>query len=158
MGGDEINLNISPEKKIKNYGWPVASYGEHYSILKGKNNPINKEKYKKYPLLKSHSKNGFEEPIKFFTPGIGISEILKINLKFSNNLNDQILVASLGQNPEEGDHSLHYLILDDKMQITNHHILNIGDRIRDMIYIEEHNKILLYLESSSAIAILSKKK
>ena len=56
----------------------MASYGEHYSILKGKNNPINKEKYKKYPLLKSHSKNGFEEPIKYYVPSVAISQIIKI--------------------------------------------------------------------------------
>ena len=29
-GGDEVNINHEPEKKIKNFGWPQASYGEHY--------------------------------------------------------------------------------------------------------------------------------
>ena len=30
---NEINLNISPSKdNIKNYGYPIASYGEHYGF------------------------------------------------------------------------------------------------------------------------------
>ena len=29
-GGDEININFSPGKKIENFGWPKSSYGEHY--------------------------------------------------------------------------------------------------------------------------------
>ena len=31
MGGDEINL-IHLDKNISNYGWPIASYGEHYPV------------------------------------------------------------------------------------------------------------------------------
>ena len=29
-GGDEININHKPFLKIKNFGWPISSYGEHY--------------------------------------------------------------------------------------------------------------------------------
>ena len=29
-GGDEINLNHNPLDQIKNYGWPISSYGEPY--------------------------------------------------------------------------------------------------------------------------------
>ena len=36
MGGDEINKIKITEKKIINYGWPIASYGEHY-----RNTPLN---------------------------------------------------------------------------------------------------------------------
>ena len=39
----------------------------------------NIEKYKKYPLLKSHNLHGFVEPIKYFVPSIGTSQIIKIN-------------------------------------------------------------------------------
>ena len=66
-GGDEININIKPFLEIKNFGWPISSYGEHYS------KHYTKEILKEAPLNKSHKKFGFEEPIKFFDPSIGIS-------------------------------------------------------------------------------------
>ena len=30
MGGDEINVNDLKDERIKNFGWPISSYGEHY--------------------------------------------------------------------------------------------------------------------------------
>ena len=30
-GGDEININHNPLLKVKNFGWPISSYGEHYA-------------------------------------------------------------------------------------------------------------------------------
>mgnify|MGYP003325094272 CR=1 FL=1 len=77
-GGDEINLiEVEDINKgnLLNFGWAVASYGEHYG---GKNESGNVEKYKKYPLYKSHSDHGFIEPLHAFVPSIGISEITKI--------------------------------------------------------------------------------
>ena len=83
QGGDEINLNFFPQNnKLKNYGWPIASYGEHYGGKIDK----NKKKYEKAPLLKSHEKNGFIEPHKFFVPSIAPSDILNIPKKFDKNL------------------------------------------------------------------------
>ena len=40
-----------------------------------------KEKYEKYPLLKSHKDNGFIEPLKSFQPSIGISQITHLGEK-----------------------------------------------------------------------------
>ena len=59
QGGDEININISPENfKIKNYGWPISSYGEHYGFPGELGSicqcPLN-ELYKEIPLHQSHS-------------------------------------------------------------------------------------------------------
>ena len=68
-GGDEINLiNYG-----KNYGWPISSYGEKYNSIS------NKE----ISYFKSHEDYGFEEPIYSFLPSIGISEIIKLDNKFS---------------------------------------------------------------------------
>ena len=72
-GGDEINLNHSPFDQIKNFGWPIASYGDHYH--KNYSEKILKEA----PLNKSHKKFGFEEPIKYFDPSIGISQTISLN-------------------------------------------------------------------------------
>ena len=55
----EFNIN---DDAIANYGWPIASYGRHYF-----DNDNDKDKrYELSPLKKSHSKNGFIEPIKYF--------------------------------------------------------------------------------------------
>ena len=57
-GGDEININHEPQKKIKNFGWPLASYGEHYY----KN--YSKEILDQAPLNKSHKKYCYTKIIK----------------------------------------------------------------------------------------------
>ena len=58
-GGDEININHKPFSKIKNFGWPISSYGKHYK----KN--YSKKILSEAPLKKSHKKYGFNEPIKY---------------------------------------------------------------------------------------------
>ena len=74
VGGDEVN--IIEVGKNQNFGWPISSYGEHYG---GKNAPETKNKYEKYPLHKSHSEHGFIEPLKYFNPSIGISQIIGLD-------------------------------------------------------------------------------
>ena len=76
QGGDEINFNYIEENKIKNFGWPISSYGEHYGFTKRDDNHIL---YKKAPLYKNHIDYGFEEPFKYFTPSIAISQIVEIS-------------------------------------------------------------------------------
>ena len=49
----------------------------------------NKNKYEKYPLHKSHSEHGFIEPLKYFNPSIGISQIIGLDNE------NQYVVASL---------------------------------------------------------------
>ena len=133
QGGDEINLIKLNENTIQNYGWPIASYGEHYD-----GNP--KEKiYQRYPLLKSHKENGFVEPLKSFQPAIGISEIVGLG---DNNY----VVSSMK------DMSLYFFELNKKNQIENIERIEIGERIRDLIY--NQNKIFLFLEDSASIGII----
>ena len=42
-GGDEININFDFENNLNNFGWPISSYGEHYSPT-----PAN---YENFPLI-----------------------------------------------------------------------------------------------------------
>ena len=56
-GGDEINI----PKPGKNYGWPEASYGVHYSMA---------------PIKDEHTAQGFEEPIYYWTPSIAPSGMM----------------------------------------------------------------------------------
>ena len=145
-GGDEININLDLEKKLNNFGWPISSYGEHYSPT-----PVN---YEKFPLYKSHSKYGFKEPIKYFTPSIGISQIIKIDGNLMKNENNNFLIGALGNDPLEGDMSLHYIeISQNYKEVVNHEIININSRVRDIILLDEKN-ILCMLETNSTLGLL----
>ena len=151
-GGDEINLIEMNKDKIPNYGWAISSYGEHYG---GKNAPYNKKKYVKYPLHKSHSEYNFIEPLIYFNPSIGISQIIGLNH------NNSYVVASMK------DESLYFFEYDynDKNLSTPNKVregnaenikierVHIGERIRDMIYYNE--KLYLYLEDTASIAEVS---
>ena len=67
-GGDEINFNFLNLKEEKNFGWPRVSYGKAY--------PGQEKLFEKDTFDISHKKLGFIEPIKYYDPSIGISEIL----------------------------------------------------------------------------------
>jgi glucose/arabinose dehydrogenase len=152
IGGDEFNINSNPEvNNLKNFGWPISSYGEHYG-----NPKKNNKKYVKAPLYKSHTKYGFVEPIKYFTPSIGISEILKVPNKFNNNFGNIFFISSMGNNIEEGDLSIHYLKLNElENKILKEDIIKIGYRIRDMMYHDNLNKIILSFEDLPGVGFLS---
>ena len=134
-GGDEINI-IELEKienqKYLNYGWPISSYGEHYRGEKGG------EKYKKFPLHKSHSQFGFIEPLKYFVPSIGISEIE--NLK-----GNKYVVGSMR------DKSLYFFALENK-KVANIQRVSVGERVRDIKF--ENNKLYLFLENTASLGII----
>ena len=59
---------------------------------------------KEAPLNKSHKRFGFEEPIKYFVPSIGISEIISIT-----NNDDQFLIGAMGNEIVEQDLGLHLI-------------------------------------------------
>ena len=160
-GGDEININILPESsKIKNYGWPISSYGEHYGFPDEPLGficqcPLN-ELYKEIPLHKSHKLYGFEEPLKNFTPSIGITQIIKTE-DFLNMHNKNILyVGAMGWGNNSGTNSVHQIILSDDFKIEEHGIIPLRSRIRDLIYIKKLNAIVVFLGSSGTIGILKR--
>ena len=138
-GGDEINLieidKISQDE-ILNYGWAIASAGEHY----GGRNRYNKKKYEKYPLYKSHSEYGFIEPLKSFVPSIGISEIVKIE-------KNRYVVSSLK------DKSLYFFELNDEKKIMNLDRVKVFERVRDLRF--NDNKLYLFLEDTASIGVIN---
>ncbi len=136
-GGDEINLieiDMINGNEILNYGWPVVSAGEHYDHLN------NEEKYKKYPLYKSHSEYSFMEPLKSFVPSIGISEITKIG-------RNSYLVGSLRA------YSLYFFELNSEKKMINLKRVKVNERIRDLKF--KNNKLYLFLENTASIGIIS---
>ena len=145
-GGDEININHKPFLKIKNFGWPISSYGEHYK----KN--YSKKKLKEAPLNKSHKKFGFVEPLKYFVPSIGISEIISLSED-----DDKFLVGAMGNEIIEQDLGLHYIELNDKKdKIKEHKYFPLNERVRDMVISKNKNKIILFLETTSSLAVIRK--
>ena len=148
VGGDEININLNPDNEtIENYGWPISSYGM----------PLSQYNERDEPLNKSHKDFGFIEPIKYFVPSIGISEIIKIPKTFNEKFKNDFFVSAMGFRSEmdEGDRSIHHLRFNESFdKIIFEDVIPIGERIRDMIFIEEKNVLLLVLESIPAIGVL----
>jgi hypothetical protein len=134
-GGDEINKIIFK----KNYGWPIASYGEPY-------------KSKKLKYLKNHIENGYEEPIHVFLPSIGISELIILPNSFDKKWNNNALVTSLNGRSiyrvKFQDESFNKVLYTEKIYI--------GERIRDIKYVEKFKTILIALERTGDVGILRK--
>lgn len=132
-GGDEINLLDFNKQSLNNFGWPIASYGYHYS------DKLDISRKNKYPFLKSHSLYGFNEPLKYFTPSIGISEIIKIDTK-------SYVFSCMACK------SIFFFKLDKKNKLYGLQKIKIGERIRDMVFKEK--KIYLFLEDTASIGVI----
>jgi hypothetical protein len=143
QGGDEININVNPTKGLKNFGYPISSYGEHY----GYPSPDVEYLYIEAPLHKSHKKYGFIEPMDYFVPSIGISDIEKYKNK--------LLVASMGSEIEQGDLSLYIYDLDQNQNIKKKELNKIYQRIRDIHFVNDY--AVLFLESTGSIGIFQLK-
>ncbi len=150
QGGDEINLLKHDSDMIINFGWPIASYGDHYHgpsnwVEEAKKNPFPKEvqenKYRLYPLHKSHADHGFEEPIKYFSESPGLSEIIHID-------SNRYMLSSLKFR------SIYTFELDDDNKVQNLTKSFIGERIRDLSIDRLNGKILLFLEDTASIGIM----
>ncbi len=148
-GGDEINIIKETENdEILNFGWPISSYGEHY----GHEDMKFIDQYKRAPLNKSHSQFGFEEPIMYFVPSIAPTQITKI--EDTNNDNVHLYFGALAS--RNSGHSLHKIELKNNFEIIDHYIIQLQERVRDLIYLKKEKKFLLFLETSGTIAVLNK--
>ena len=133
-GGDEINLL---EYK-SNYGWPKASYGEGY--------------FKEFNYKKSHIENGFVEPLYAFVPSIGISEIMITPENFDDKWKNTLIVTSLN------GRSIYVIKFQSKNfdKIVYIEKIFIGERIRDIKYVNKIKSFILSLERTADIGVLKK--
>ena len=154
-GGDEINLlNLNKKySEIPNYGWPISSYGRHYFD----NDDDNDVRYKLSPLNNSHAKYGFIEPIKYFNPSVGISQIVGVDKKFYQTDGNVLFVGTMGtaKKLKEGMISLYFFELKDD-KIVKDQLIPVKSRVRDIIYHKENNYLVMYLETNNALAIFKK--
>ena len=146
-GGDEINVNqlgSEPDSgTIKNFGWPMASFGLHY----------DSRFHEEAPLHKSHSEHGFIEPLVNFTPSIGISQVIKVPKSFASGFSNDYFAGSMGLNPAVPIFSIHHFRLDQSnSEITHKSTIKIGERIRD-IGVLDQTKLVLALEGNNTPAI-----
>jgi glucose/arabinose dehydrogenase len=107
-GGDELNL----VRRGANYGWPRVSFGTHYD-----GTPVGDSPYME----------GVEPPIHHWTPSIAVSQIeFYVGDKFPE-WQDQLLVASLGQEELRLVRLRDNRVLNDRLLFKGH------GRIRDVV-------------------------
>ena len=89
-------------------------------------------------MHKSHIKYGFIEPVKNFTPSLGISQIEK-----SNKDNNAVFVSSL-KNMEVLEYDIN--IINEELILKDN--LKFDERIRDIIYLKIKTYIIYFLRVS----------
>jgi hypothetical protein len=82
--------------------------------------------------------------------------VIKIPSNFNKNFTNDFFVTSLGQDVREGDMSIHHFRFDDSYEkILELNQIIINERIRDIIYVERINKVLVWLETSGSLGLIS---
>tara|TARA_B100000424_G_scaffold78023_1_gene58219 strand:+ start:1245 stop:2720 length:1476 start_codon:yes stop_codon:yes gene_type:complete len=128
FGGDELNIVLQG----RNYGWPSSAYGFTYGL----ENIYELDHDEKY-----------EEPIYFFTPSIGISELTIYKGSEFPRWNDFIFITSLK------DMTIYTLKLDSEgTSIIHVGEIYIGERIRD-ITIAKDGRLVLAGDLGSLIVV-----
>ena len=103
-------------------------------------------------MNKSHKKFGFEEPIKYFDPSIGISQTISLN-----ETDTEFLIGAMGNEIADQDLGLHYIKLNENRdKVIKHDYFLLNERVRDMIVSKDKKLIIIFLESTSSISVLRK--
>ena len=135
-GGDEININFQKDEKIPNFGWDVSSYGTAYDGTD--------------PYKKSHAKYGFIEPFRYYTPSIGISQMIYMSENLTLDQNKYLFVTSLRAG------SIYVIKINNKFNkiLDEDRIYFSHRRIRDIEYDKENNVFFLIFEFTPSIGVL----
>ena len=107
-GGDEINVPLAG----RNYGWPVISFGRHYSGLK---------------IGEGTSKPGMEQPVYYWDPSIAPSGMAFVDSDKFPSWRGNLLVGALR------GRMLVRLELDGEKVVREERMLReLGERVRDV--------------------------
>ena len=109
-GGDELNL-IKPGN---DYGWPFVTYGEPYSS----------GDYVKPTKTGTHQ--GYVEPLKYWTPSIAPTELVQLPEAGWGEWSGALVLGTLREN------ALVFMKLDNKFNVTQTKMTDLGQRIRDL--------------------------
>ena len=158
-GGDEINFNNKTDE-TQNFGWPIASYGVHYSIENAKTDAHGGDEsriIKGAPIYKSHKDYGFVEPIKYFEKNPAVSEVKLIKEKKESF---EFFLSTLGNDQSErplAKHLIHYRydLIKDSIEIIRKY--NVGERIRDISFNSNLNRIYYVGESTGILGYINLK-
>jgi glucose/arabinose dehydrogenase len=107
-GGDEINI----PKAGRNYGWPVISYGRHYSGGK---------------IGEGTEKEGMEQPIHYWDPSIAPSGMAFVTSDRYPDWQGSLLVGAL-----RGQHLARLELDGDRIVAEEKLLTDLGERIRDV--------------------------
>jgi glucose/arabinose dehydrogenase len=107
-GGDELNR---PEAG-KNYGWPVISYGRHYSFL---------------PIGEGTAKAGMEQPVYYWDPVIAPSGMAHYTGDLFAGWKGNILIGSLTPGL-----LVRLVLKNDKVEREERYLGDVRERIRDV--------------------------
>jgi len=142
LGGDEINFNMLDNKEFKNFGWPVSSYGYHYSEA------AKQENIDIAPFHKTHIDYGFIEPAYYFPYEIYTSHgVHSIEKNYFSD--DSFFVTSLN-----GQTLYNFKFYFDRNEAKIVNQFRLGERIRDIKYDKISNSYLIVLEGTPALGIL----
>ena len=145
-GGDEINI-ISLNNKNQNFGWPIASYGDHYK------ESYNIEFNDIAPLNKSHKDFGFKEPIIYFPSASvgshGISDVVVDYFESNDGQNSFFVSTQKGK-------VLYKLTIKDNEIIAFNTFKN-SERVRDIQYSNQLKGYLFLYEDTPSIGFVSEK-
>lgn len=120
-GGDELNL-IQPGK---NYGWPVITYGREYYG----------------PKIGEPSKEGMEQPVKYYVPSIAPSGLVRYKGRHFAKWKDDFFTGALALT-----HLNRLVVTDGKPGKEERLLKDWGERIRD---VRQGPDELLYLSTDS---------
>jgi glucose/arabinose dehydrogenase len=107
-GGDEINIPL----KGRNYGWPVISYGRHYSGLK---------------IGEGTGKTGMEQPVYYWDPSIAPSGMVFVTSDRFSSWKGNLLVGAL-----KGRMLVRLELSGEKVVKEERMLQGLGERIRDV--------------------------
>lgn len=156
-GGDEINLNLDTSN-TKNFGWPISSYGVHYSFNNARTDTHGGDSLriiKGAPIHKSHSEYGFIEPIKYYRKNPAVSEIRIIKDKSGFN---EFILSTLGTDTIQrplANHLIHYNYNFEEKKLNLIEKFNVRERVRDIHFDSSTNRVYYVGESSGVIGYIN---